>query len=147
MMSQELLMDMYSTYMSAKNQIPRWNCRSSNLRRTQRMTTRPNWFKQQLLLVKLLLTTYVDSEKYDCPFSFEYLDSILSIIDDTISRAENEQNDKNLYWLKIVAAGIDYYNNSDGFELTHSEMIINYFIRILEHIIDNNTDRILSDMV
>ena len=95
----------------------------------------------------LLLTTYVDSDKLNCSFSFEYLDTVLTIINETISKAEDDQNEKDLYWLKFVASGIEYYNNSDGIELFNSEIIIRFFINVLMHIVDNDTDRILSDMV
>ena len=92
------------------------------------MTTRPNRFKQRLSLVMLLLTTYIDSERSNCSFSYEYLDAVLSIINEVISNVEDEQNNQNLYWLKFVASGIDYYNNSEGNELLHSDIIIRFFI-------------------
>ena len=110
------------------------------------MTTRKNHIKQSISLVILLLTTYVDSEKHTCSFSFEYLDGILSILNETVYNTEDTQNEKTLYWLKFVASGIEFYNNSDGIELLHSDIIIRFFINILEHIIDNNTDRIISDI-
>ena len=103
-----------------------------------------NIIRDNLLLVRLLLSSFVDSPQKEHRYDTSFFRGVSELLSSVVEKFEHNalENGKSLLWLKFVTAGLYYYNESASVEFS-SDCSIRFYIYILDNIIQGTVENIL----
>lgn len=115
------------------------------IKQTEQIKKETRYYNHSLILIKLLLTAYLESPEKEHLYDSYYLNGISDLLLNIVKEIELSSNDDNtsLYWIKFILAGIYYYNESELIEIPKSNKLFELYIFIINHILDGECDKIL----